>query len=203
MTSPAGWMKMLFVSCGQLPRLARAKNRSIKGCFPEGALETNSGKPRQAGAWFSSLLVLASRGPEPVGATRGFPGRCVLPGVSGGDRRHAPSRAPRRVEREAGWIARRDRARGRKPCSEPQRANDRTADDPAGDAARKKNECHEMPPRKKKGHPSPDAEAMPRRGMSVQAITSNEASPLLAESSVDPGPALVQPVCRTAANRKS
>lgn len=34
----------------------------------------------------------------------------------------------------------------------------------------------------KKGHPFPDAEAMPRRGMSVQAITSNEASPLLAGS---------------------
>jgi hypothetical protein len=151
--SPAGWMKMLFVSCGQLPRLARAKNRSIKGCFPEGALETHSGKPRQAGAWFSSLLVLASRGSEPVGAAGGFPGRCVLPGVSGGDRRHDSSRAPKKAEREADWIARLDRARGRKPCSEPQRANNRTADDPAGDAARKKNECHEMPPERKKGIP--------------------------------------------------
>jgi hypothetical protein len=175
-------MKMLFVSCGQLPRLARAKNRSIKGCFPEGALETHSGKPRQAGAWFSSLLVLASIGLEPVEAVGGFPGRCALPGVSGGDRKHAPSRAPKKAEREAGWIARLDRVRGRKPCSEPQRANNRTADDPAGDAARKKNECHEMPPLRNKGHPSPDAEAMPRRGMSVQAITSNEASPLLAGS---------------------
>jgi len=135
-------MKMLFVSCGQLPRLARAKNRSIKGCFPEGALQTHSGKPRQAGAWFSSLLVLDSRGSEPVGASGGFPGRCVLPGVSGGDRRHDSSRAPKRVEREAAWIARLDRVRGRKPWSEPQRANDRAADDPAGDAARKKNECH-------------------------------------------------------------
>jgi hypothetical protein len=38
----------------------------------------------------------------------------------------------------------------------------------------------------KKGHPSPDAEAMPRRGMSVQAITSNEASPLLAGSMSTP-----------------
>ena len=180
--SPAGWMKMLFVSCGQLPRLARAKNRSIKACFPEGALETHSGKPRQAGAWFSSLLVLASRAPEPVEAAGGFPGRCVLPGVSGGDRRHDSSRAPKKAEREADWIARLDRVRGRKPSSEPQRANNRTADDPAGDAARKKNECHEMPPLRNKGHPSPDAEAMPRRGMSVQAITSNEASPLLAGS---------------------
>ena len=173
---------MLFVSCGQLPRLARAKNRSIKGCFPEGALETHSGKPRQAGAWFSSLLVLASRGSEPVGAAGGFPGRCVRPGGYAGGTGSRAVTAPKKAEREAGWIARLDRVRGRKPCSEPQRTNDRTADDPAGDAARKKNECHEMPPLRNKGHPSPDAEAMPRRGMCVQAITSNEASPLLAGS---------------------
>jgi hypothetical protein len=63
---------MLFVSCGQLPRLARAKNRSIKGCFPEGAQETHSGKPRQAGAWFSSLLVLAREGQSPSEQLAGF-----------------------------------------------------------------------------------------------------------------------------------
>ena len=41
-------------------------------------------------------------------------------------------------------------------CCELQaeRANDRTADDPASNAACEKNEFHEVPPEMKKGHPS-------------------------------------------------
>lgn len=63
-----------------------------------------------------------------------------------------------------------------------ERANDRTADDPARNAACKKNEFHGMPPEMKKGGIPPLAEAMPPLGLKLQAMTSKEAFAVLAES---------------------